>query len=302
MRRSLVMAAAMIITGSALGQDQLAIPDDLSRLIGKNVLVGRLPLCEPKTFVVNMTYAGKQATVISFVKAAVAQVPPNVANQMAPSLLALMEDSRKGGVLLFQFEGGMKLDTCVAQGLKQIADNLELVAGQTMTPEPIKQSIASSVNATASQPNAASTPPQECPLVVTKITSGDGGLRNAFAEALTTSEFQRQLDETMHDGKKKHFLGVRIRNNSQKRVLAFESVVVYSNKMGDETLRNTLMSQNTKPLAPGQDYKSYAMDREEYTQTGAGQVSLHISRVRFDDNTFWLDNGSHSCSLSININ
>jgi len=134
--------------------------------------------------------------------------------------------------------------------------------------------------------------------VVTKVTSGDGGFGHALAEGLTTSEFQRQLDQTAHGGHSKHYLDMRMRNNSSKPIAAIESVVVYANKMGDETMRDTLVSQNTKPIKPGEEHKSYAMDRAERTQNGTGDVILYISRVRFEDNTFWQDNGSHSCSLS----
>lgn len=65
------------------------------------------------------------------------------------------------------------------------------------------------------------------------------------------ANFQRQLDETAHGGHGKHYLDMRMRNNSSKPVAGIESVVLYSNKMGDETLRDTLDSQNTKPIKPG---------------------------------------------------
>jgi len=158
-------------------------------------------------------------------------------------------------------------------------------------PSPEAQALQNAIEANA--PAA-----QECPVIVTKVTSGDGGFGHALAEGLTTSEFQRQLDTTTHGGHDKHYLDMRMRNNSSKSIAAIESVVVYANKMGDETTRDTLISQNTKPIKPGDEHKSYSMDRTERTQNGAGQVTLYISRVRFEDNTFWQDNGSHSCSLS----
>jgi hypothetical protein len=119
-----------------------------------------------------------------------------------------------------------------------------------------------------------------------------------MADGMTNSEFQRQLDQTTHGGRSKHYLDMRMRNNGSKPVAAVESVVIYANKMGDETTRDTLVSQNTKPIKPGAELKSYAMDRSESAQNGVGEVTLYVSRVRFEDGNFWTDNGSHSCALT----
>src|SRR3954469_12154896 len=42
------------------------IPDDLSLLIGKKVIVGRMPLCLPNTYTPNLSYNGKAAVVSGF--------------------------------------------------------------------------------------------------------------------------------------------------------------------------------------------------------------------------------------------
>ena len=42
------------------------LPDDLNLLVGKNVIVGRLPLCVPNSYTANLAYAGKPATVVSY--------------------------------------------------------------------------------------------------------------------------------------------------------------------------------------------------------------------------------------------
>jgi hypothetical protein len=118
---------------------------------------------------------------------------------------------------------------------------------------------------------------------------------------LTTSELQRQLDETLHEGEAKHFLDMRLRNSSPKPIAAVESVAVYSDRMGDESTRITLLSQNTKPIRPGKEISGSYMDRNERTLNGQGQVSLYVQRVRFQDQTMWQDNGSHSCSLSSEV-
>jgi hypothetical protein len=268
-----------------------------------------MPLCEPKTYTVNLNHSGKVATVLSIKKSDAAQLSPSIMNQMPPAARAQMEDIYKGGAVLFQFEDGTKLDTCAVIGFRKLSDNLDLVPGQAIASAPASSKpdvsgTGSAPSATASAPTAASvaSAPQECPVVVTKISSGSGGFGHGLAEALTTSEFQRQVDETTHGGAGKHYLDMRMRNNSQRPVAAIESVVVYSNKMGDEAVSTTLMSQNDSPIKPGQEYKSSYMDREEWTQNGAGEVTVYIKRVRFTDSTKWQDDSSHSCSLSDKTN
>lgn len=306
--RYLQFLVIMVMFATAFGQDTpQPILDDLNLLVGKQVVVGRMPLCTPKTFTANLNYSGKTATVVSVKPNTMRKLPSNMLNRMTPDMRAMMEDAQNGATLLLQFEDGTTLDTCAAIGPKKLAENLELAPGQTITPVATAQPVTASAagfppaasNPVASAPQTAATSaPQECPVIVTKVTSGDGGFGHAMADGLTTSEFQRQLDQTTHGGHSKHYLDMRMRNNSQKPVAAIESVVVYANKMGDETLRDTLISQNTKPIKPGEEHKSYSMDRAERTQNGAGLVTLYISCVRFEDNTFWQDNGSRSCSLT----
>jgi hypothetical protein len=293
-------------------QEPQPIPDNLNLLVGKKVVIGRMPLCVPKTYNTNLTYSGKTATVVSFKPGNTPKISPSAMNRMAPNMREQLLDLQKGGILLFRFEDGSQLDTCATMGQKTLSENLELAPGETIAAAAAQPASAASPSSqgvtTASAPglsttsltSAATTPttPQECPVVVTKVTSGDGGFGHALAEGLTTSEFQRQLDQTAHGGHSKHYLDMRMRNNSSKPIAAIESVVVYTDKMGDETTRDTLVSQNTKPIKPGEEHKSYSMDRSERVQNGTGNVTLYISRVRFEDNTFWQDNGTHSCSLS----
>src|SRR5579863_7650116 len=91
-------------------------------------------------------------------------------------------------------------------------------------------------------------------------------------------------------------LDVAVRNSSDKPIVAFEFAAVYSDKMGDETTSATYISQNEHAIQPGDISKASAMDRNEWSQNGAGQVTLYISRVRFNDKTMWQDDRTHSCS------
>jgi hypothetical protein len=298
-------AAILLVMGLSLGnnaaaQEPTAMPNDLHLIVGKQVMVGRMALCEPSTYTANLQYAGKQATVISFKANQVAKLSPSALNRMPPGLRPLLEDTSQGGILAFEFKDAKKLDTCVDLGRKQLADNLELVPGQVIASDtPIQPVTAAASGVPGSGASLSVTPANpECPVVVTKLASGDGGFRHFMVNALTTSELQRQIDQATHEGSEKHYLDMRIRNASQKPIAAIESVVIYSDRMGDESLRNTLVSQNDKPINPGQETTMSAMDRDASTQNGMGQVVLYVSRVRFVDNTFWIDNGSHSCALT----
>jgi hypothetical protein len=280
---------------STFGQESTLAIQDSAQLVGKQIIVHRLPLCEPGTFTVDRVHAGKQATVVSAKPTKYPPMSQAVLNRLTPEMRSMLEDQRKAATLVLQFEDGMKLDTCAPIGPKKLAENLELAPGQTLDPvaigNPSSSLAVSSANA----------PPQECPVAVTKVTSSDGGFGHGLADALTTSEFERQLDKTTHGGKEKHYLDMRMQNNSSKPIRAIESVVVYANVMGDESLRDTLLSQNKNPIKPGDEHKSYFMDRSLQSANGRGDVTVYVSRVRFEDNTFWQDNGSHSCSLTSKI-
>jgi hypothetical protein len=61
------------------------------------------------------------------------------------------------------------------------------------------------------------------------------------------------------------------------------------------------LTQNNKAIKPDEEYKSYAVDTGARSSNGIGDVTVYVSRVRYEDNTFWQDNGSHSCSLITKI-
>jgi hypothetical protein len=280
-----VMPTARGPTDAALG-----IPDDLNLLTGKKVIVGRIPLCVPNTYSVNMTYGGKLGTVVSFAPNAMPARNAANLNRFPPNMRKTMDDARHGGRLTFRFEDGTVLDTCGDLMLSQLAPNMQLAPGET-----IVLPATSSGTLAAAGPAA---PPQQCPLTVISLSSGLS-FGHALVDALTTSELQRQIDTAQNGGAGKNYLDVRLRNDSQKAIKAFEYAAVYRNTMGDEMASGTYVSQNTQPIKPGSLTKAYTMDRAERSQTGNGDVKVYISRIRFDDDTMWEDNGSHSCFKTV---
>jgi hypothetical protein len=306
--RNLLLVSLLAASSAALAQaDPPRGPEDLDLWVGKRVVVGRLPLCRPKTLDVDVAYMGKPASIVSLKGSQVADLPAATRRQMAPSVLAQIDDTRKGGILVFRFDDGVVLDSCVELGFAKLTSELELAPGEVWPDPPaLPTAMANATStATATTPaesqggaSAVATAPQQCPVAVIRLKSGNGGLRQAFVDALTTSEFQRQLDETTHDGVARHYLEVTLRNTSDKAIDAIEDVAIYTDKMGDETARDTLLSQNTRPIAPGKEERASVMDRESMVANGIGQVTLYVSRVRFSDGTFWRDDGSQSCAAS----
>jgi hypothetical protein len=300
------ISAALLITASASAAQQtgsavaaVGMLDDLQLLVGKRVVVGRMPLCVPKTYTANLTYAGKPATVISFVRNPALE-HTNL-NRTPAGLRPMMADAKKGGNLLFRFADGTELDACGSLMFSQLSANIELAPGETITgPAVVANGLGATPAVGAAAPGAVA-PVQQCPIVITKVSSGVS-VGHALVDALTTSELQRQVDQTIHGGQPKHYVDMRVRNTTEKPVVAFEFSAVYSNKMGDETTSATYVSQNPHAIKPGEDSKFSAMDRDERSQNGAGDLKLYVSRVRFTDGTFWDDNGSRSCSRALSSN
>jgi hypothetical protein len=292
----------MAIAGAAFGQDAgRSLPSDLHLLVGKKVSVGRLPLCEPNTYSVTLLYAGQVATVIAVKKGHLPKLSSAVLARMPDSSRDLLIDAENAGTLLLQFSDGKQFDTCGPIGPSRLSQDMNLAPGETVPmPEP-SPAPAPSRPVTGSIPTSQPGPTTgECPVVVTAVSSGDGGFRHALADALTTSEFERQLDETEHGAQAKHYLDFSVRNASDKAILGVEAVAQYTNRMGDALASSTLVSQNTRPIKPGEEYRVYSMDRAQWVQSGVGDVTLFINRVRFTDGTFWADSGGHSCSMAAN--
>lgn len=293
--KNIKLILLLALPSISVGQDQPTIQDP-AQLVGKQVNVQRMPLCQPGTYTADLAHAGKLATVVS-VKPNNMMPPlsPKVISRLPPETRAMIEDQQKAATLLLQFEDGTKLDSCAPVGPKALANYLELAPGQSLTP------VSPTTHTQLVSPLPAVVTPQECPVSVLKVTSGDGSFGHSLAGTLTTSEYERQTDKATHEGQEKHYLDMRMLNNSDKPIRAIESVVVYSNKMGDESTHETVVSQNTKPIKPGQGYKSYLMDRSLQSANGLGDVTVYIQKIRFSNDTFWQDNGSHSCKLTSQI-
>jgi hypothetical protein len=148
---------------ACFGQQQQTQIENLSLLIGKQVIVQRIPLCQPGTYTTVLTYSGKQATVFSLKPFKFPQISQAALNRMTPELRALMEDERKAATMLLKFEDGTQLDTCGPIGPSRFSDYFELAPGQALPesstppatstpPNPTTATVGSAPMASSSQP------------------------------------------------------------------------------------------------------------------------------------------------------
>lgn len=125
---------------------------DLQLLIGKQVIVQRAPLCQPGTFEVVLTYAGKKAKVVSLKPVAMPGLSKSAMNKLPPATRAMIEDAQKSATILLEFEDGTRLDSCAPIGPSRLADFLEPAPGQILSMNQGPSSALSSSALSTAQP------------------------------------------------------------------------------------------------------------------------------------------------------
>ena len=127
-----VMILLIVVAG--VGQEQQKGIQDLNLFVGKQVIVQRQALCQPGTFTVVLSYAGKQANVVSIKPSKTAPISRAVMDRLPPQARAMIDDTQKAATILVQFEDGTKLDTCAPIGPSRSSDYFELAPGQSVQP------------------------------------------------------------------------------------------------------------------------------------------------------------------------
>jgi hypothetical protein len=111
-----VFVMVVMIAIACVGQEESSI-QDFNVLVGKQVIVQRIPLCQPGTYTTVLTYSGKQATVVSLKPFKLPYpISQAVLDKMQPAARAMIQDQMKAATLLLQFDDGTKLDTCAPIG------------------------------------------------------------------------------------------------------------------------------------------------------------------------------------------
>jgi hypothetical protein len=104
-------------------------PTDLNSLVGKQVMVQRNPLCQPGTYTAVLTYAGKQAKVISIKPMKIGGVTwtQKMLDSLTPPQRAIVVDAMGAGTITVQFDDGTQLDSCAPVLPSQLSNWFELV-------------------------------------------------------------------------------------------------------------------------------------------------------------------------------
>src|ERR1700758_1862671 len=111
-----VAALLSLVPFFAFAQEQTLTIQDPSQLVGKKVIVQRLPLCQPGTFNYDVSRSGKQATVVSAKAAKAHALPSSALARLTPDMRELLLNQQKAALLLLQFDEGAKFDTCAELG------------------------------------------------------------------------------------------------------------------------------------------------------------------------------------------
>jgi hypothetical protein len=102
----------MLLTIPGHGQQGNAVPSELAQMVGKEVVVQRMPFCQPGTYVPILTYAGKHAKVVAAKPFNFPHLSQSTLNRMSPEARANIEDMEKSATVAVQFDDGTKLVTC----------------------------------------------------------------------------------------------------------------------------------------------------------------------------------------------
>jgi len=141
MRRIVVALMVSAFAPLVFGQEQATI-QDLSQLVGKRVVVQRMPLCRAGTSDLARSFVGKEARVISITPSPMASALKGVAlDRLTPAARANLIDQQKAGTVLLEVVDGTHLDTCGPITPARASEYLKLADGETIssiaTPKPL---------------------------------------------------------------------------------------------------------------------------------------------------------------------
>ena len=179
----------LLVADPCFGQQQHPSIQDLNLLVDKQVIVQRAALCQPSTYNFVVTYAGKQAKVVSLKPSNNPHLSEASMSRLTPEVRAMMEDSQKAATILVQFEDGTKLDTCFPIGPSRLSNYFELAPGEVL------QSPGVQVKASAAGPASAPAP-------ATPVSS-----------SVVTPELLIQSSNTLSDDEVKRAIGGEGKNH-----------------------------------------------------------------------------------------
>jgi hypothetical protein len=327
-------AALFFLCLAAFGQQAPAPPvQDLNVLIGKQVIVQRTILCPPATLKWTLDYAGKTATVISL-KPGPQTFAVRHPEKLPPQIRALWEDQQRAAIILVQFEDGTRLDSCTAISPAKLSDHFELVQGHTLevakaptptpnailTPTPVPTLALAPATSTLSVAAAAQqvsvSPTLDLNMLVGKrVIVQQVGLCQPGTLAVSLDYAGKQATVVSLkpvDGLPMAKILVQFDDGAQLdscMPLTVSSRSLYFELVPRPTTATSLPPGTLTPsitAAPVSSTQECPVTVVKATSTNGGfrhafAVTVYVSRVRFEDNTFWKDNGSRSCALTSKI-
>lgn len=248
---------------------------DLGSLVGKEVVVQRTGLCQPGTYNAVLTYAGKTATVLAVTPKHMPQLSQSIINRMPQGQgRELLEG--KGAIILLKFEDGTELDSCAAITPSTMSNFIALVPGQTPEPTP------------APTPTTSTTQPQECPVSIVSLTSGDS-FKASMVMSLESNGKDRSIGKSV--------LMVKYQNDSNKEVTGIRFRVSYYNSVQEVQHVSDLTTPTGAKLKPK---KSFSTFQPDWISVGTEKMHLAgwVDKVAFADGTTWSDDGTHACKAT----
>ncbi len=131
--------AALLVGAFApvvFSQGQVQI-QDWSQLIGKRVVVQRMPLCQAGTYKLALSYAGKEAKVISITPSPMAHALKGAAlDRLTPEARSNVIDQQKAATILLEFADGARIDSCGPITPGRASEYVKLSEGESLLPAP----------------------------------------------------------------------------------------------------------------------------------------------------------------------
>ena len=269
-----MFAMFVLVAVSAMSQTTEPPIQDLSVLVGKQVVIQRTGLCQPKTFNAVLTYAGKTATVLAVTPKVMPKMSSSVMNRMPPQARELLEG--KGAIILVKFEDGTEWDSCAAITPSTLVDFAALVPGQTLEPAPTPTTTAPL------------TKPQKCPVSIINLTSGNS-LKASMVVSMESQGNSRSIG--------KSFLTVKYQNNSNQEVTGIGFRVSYLNSVQEIQHVSDVITPTGAKLKPK---KSFTVVQPDWVYVGTEKMKLSgwVDKVVFADGTSWNDDGSKVCAAT----
>jgi len=211
--------------------------------------------------------------------------------QDAANFITELRNAKRVRIEAEFYDHGTRVFDFPAEGLTAAApftrEPVQLAQNTPNGPEPVQR---------MNVPVAPQSNIQTCPATVLK--AGANNTLHGLANALFTSTYEQQTRKINNGMCDPHYLDLTVRNLSNQRINA-EVVADYLDLMGDVSDSMTVQYGGKKGIKPGGNEGGSTEDTSHRFSGEKSKINVYVKRVRFADGSFWNDNGSHSCGLTV---